>query len=159
TERRRDASRPLLGTGGDRLAYHVVCARDHKDGSPALPLESLQTWWRTGDQTLPGNGPMPDAFRATLAHTAAFNGDARKYAAEIDRRADLSTADRTANPIDRLFKAADWLAIHFQRRVLLSMRTLYTLAALMGIAFAAYDNLPSQDGMLYVFLTLFAIGG
>jgi hypothetical protein len=39
------------------------------------------------------------------------------------------------------------------------MRTLYTLAALMGIAFTVYDNLPEQDYMLSVFLVLFAIGG
>jgi len=38
------------------------------------------------------------------------------------------------------------------------MRTLYTLAALMGIAFTAYDNLPAQDDMIFVFLVLFAIG-
>src|SRR5262249_58987100 len=61
-------------------------------------------------------------------------------------------------PILRVFGAADWLAIHFQRRVLLSMRTLYTLAALMGIAFTAYDNLPAQDDLIFVFLLLFAIG-
>jgi hypothetical protein len=39
------------------------------------------------------------------------------------------------------------------------MRTLYTLAALMGIAFTVYDNLPEQDYMLSVFLVLFAVGG
>ncbi len=39
------------------------------------------------------------------------------------------------------------------------MRSLYTLAALMGIAFTVYDNLPAQDDMLYVFLLLFALGG
>ncbi len=50
---------------------------------------------------------------------------------------------------DRLFRAADWLAMHFQRQVLLSMRALYTMAALMAIAFAVYDNLPSQDDMIF----------
>jgi len=38
------------------------------------------------------------------------------------------------------------------------MRAMYTLAALMGIAFAAYDNLPAQDNMIFVFLLLFALG-
>ncbi|HST28951.1 MAG TPA: hypothetical protein VLK26_11355, partial [Rudaea sp.] len=43
--------------------------------------------------------------------------------------------------------------------VLLAMRGLYTVAALMAIAFTVYDNLPAQDSMLDVFLLLFALGG
>src|SRR4029078_181353 len=43
-------------------------------------------------------------------------------------------------------------------RVLLSMRTIYTLAALMGVALMAYSDLPNQDNMIYVFLALFAVG-
>src|SRR4029079_19226402 len=38
------------------------------------------------------------------------------------------------------------------------MRTMYTLAALMGIAFMCYADLPAQDYMIFVFLTLFAFG-
>ncbi|MGH8153577.1 MAG: hypothetical protein ACREPF_12725 [Rhodanobacteraceae bacterium] len=57
-----------------------------------------------------------------------------------------------------MFAASDWLAMHFQKRVLLGVRIIYTTAALMGIAFTVYDNLPRQDNMLYVFLLLFGIG-
>ncbi len=39
------------------------------------------------------------------------------------------------------------------------MRALYTMAALMAIAFTVYDNLPAQDDMIFVFLLLFALGG
>jgi hypothetical protein len=42
--------------------------------------------------------------------------------------------------------------------VLLAMRVTYTVAALMGIAFAVYDNLSAQNYMIYVFLLLFAAG-
>jgi hypothetical protein len=42
--------------------------------------------------------------------------------------------------------------------VLLAMRITYTVAALMGIAFAVYDNLSAQNYMIYVFLLLFAAG-
>ena len=160
-ERRRGA-RSLLGHDSERLAYHIVSSRDQADGSPAPPLQPLQTWWRTGERALPGDGPMPDEFLTTFAHTDQFNVDSVKYSARIAERPVSSPArtdDSAAGAIDRLFRAADWLAIHFQRRVLLAMRTLYTLAALMGIAFAVYDNLPSQDNMLFVFLLLFALGG
>jgi hypothetical protein len=61
--------------------------------------------------------------------------------------------------IDRLFHAADWLAMHFQRRVLLAMRLTYTLAALMGIAFTFYAHMPAQNFLIYLFLVLFASGG
>ncbi|HEY1589421.1 MAG TPA: hypothetical protein VGG00_06785, partial [Rhodanobacter sp.] len=57
-----------------------------------------------------------------------------------------------------LFHAADWLAIHFQRRVLLALRSTYTLAALMGIAFTCYAHLPEQNYLIYLFLLLFALG-
>jgi hypothetical protein len=161
-ERRRER-RSALGYGSERLAYQIVCSRDRPDGAPLPSLRALDTSWRTGDAMIPGDGPMPEAFHAMFAHADAFNFDSAKYAAKIETHAGLMPADRAGNAasdaIDRLFRAADWLAIHFQRRVVLAMRVLYTLAALMAISFAVYDNVPSQDNMLYVFLVLFAIGG
>ncbi|HTI97202.1 MAG TPA: hypothetical protein VL425_11935 [Rudaea sp.] len=158
-ERRRAAPRNLLDDDSERLTYQIVCSRDQADGAPAPPLHPLQTVWRCGEQIQPGDGPMPEKFRATLANAAEFNADAEKYSAPIDAHPGLAATAADAGAIERLFRAADWLAIHFQRRVLLAMRGLYTVAALMAIAFTAYDNLPAQDDMLYVFLLLFALGG
>jgi hypothetical protein len=96
-----------------------------------------------------------------LVQAAEFNADWAKYAPRIDTSSSTSArpgAPTAASAIEWLFAAADWLAIHFQLRVLFSMRTLYTLAALMGIAFTAYDNLPAQDDLIFVFLVLFVIG-
>ena len=149
--RRRNDARGLFGNHNERLAYHIVCSRDQADGSPMPPLQPLQTLWRTGEHASPGDGPLPEEFRTTFVHTDDFNIDSEKYSAQISPRA--------TGAINRLFEVADWLAIHFQRRVLLAMRALYTLAALMGIAFAVYDNLPAQDNMLVVLLLLFAVGG
>ena len=155
--------RGALGYGSERLAYQIVSSRDRPDGTPLPTLQPLDTWWRTGNAMSPGDGPMPEAFRAMFDCANAFNLDSAKYAAEIGAHGGLTTPDDTAPgngvTIDRLFRAADWLAIHFQRRVVLAMRVLYTLAALMAIAFTVYDNVPSQDNMLYVFLLLFVIGG
>jgi len=152
----------LLGYGSERLVYHIVCSRDQPDGSPAPPLRPLETRWRTGNRAAPGDGPLPDAFRITFARTDEFNVDADEHAAPMDVDSSAATDDaarRGVAAIDRMFRSADWLAIHFQRRVVLAMRVLYTLAALMAIAFTVYDNLPSQDNMLYVFLLLFVLGG
>ena len=157
-ERRRGAARnALLGSDSERLVYHIVCSRDEADGTPAVPLEPLQTFWRAGDAAIPGNEPMPPDFHTMLANTAEFNADCATYAAAIAGATRLQPP--LASAFGARFHAADWLAMHFQKRVLLAMRTLYTLAALMGIAFTVYDNLPDQDHMLSVFLLLFAVGG
>ncbi|HSE11726.1 MAG TPA: hypothetical protein VLB69_03735, partial [Rudaea sp.] len=74
--------------------------------------------------------------------------------AQVSRRPGMAERD----PIDALFGAADWLAIHFQRRVLFALRAIYTMAALMGIAFVYYANFPVQDHMIFVFLALFGSG-
>jgi len=161
-ERRRRAARSL-GNETERLVYQIVCSRDGPDGAPARPLEPLDTLWRVGASSFPGAGPMPEEFRTAFANTTEFVRDVRKYADEIAESPGLSPADASGsadgNATSRLFRAADWLALHFQRRVLLSMRALYTLAALMAIAFAAYDNLPASDFMIFVFLLLFVLGG
>jgi hypothetical protein len=163
-ERRRRETRSLLGNESERLAYHIVCTRDQFDGAPSPTLQPLQTFWRTGARILPGDDAMPKEFSEGFAHAGEFNTDSNKYSAGIGLHAGASEIDdkvssRSNDGIDRVFTAADWLAIHFQRRVLLSMRALYTLAALMGIAFTVYDNLPAQDNMIFVFLLLFALGG
>lgn len=159
-ERRREVPHNLLGDDNARLAYHIVCSRDQADGTPDSALQPLQTFWRSGERNQPGDGAMPQDFRATLIQASAFNADAEKRSAPIVAHPGLSTDPAAdAGAIERLFRAADWLAIHFQRRVLLAMRGLYSVAALMAIAFTVYDNLPAHDDMLYVFLLLFALGG
>lgn len=148
----------------ERPVHHVVCSRDTRDGSPAPPLRALETYWRVGDRAYAGDGPLPPEARAAIEHMQAFNADAEKYRSEIDAKAGRrrvrhgSGIGEAPGVIDRLFEAADWLAIHFQHRVLFAMRAIYTLAALMGIAFMSYSDLPAQDYMIFVFLALFAFG-
>ena len=105
---------------------------------------------------------MPKPFHELFAHADAFNADAANYREHIASaaaggmlRSDQPGAQCAAHA---LFNAADWLAVHFQKRVLLAMRITYTVAALMGIAFAVYDNLSAQNYMIYVFLLLFIAG-
>lgn len=158
-ERRRTACHVLTG-GDERLLYHIVCSRDHADGGVAAGLLPLQAFWRTSDSATT-DATLPPAFRPMFAHMAEFNADCGKYAAGIDALANAQhrSASKDTASFDRLFTAADWLAIHFQKRVLLAMRMTYTLAALMGIAFAFYAHLSAQDFLIYLFLLLFASGG
>ncbi|MGH8190765.1 MAG: hypothetical protein ACREP2_04900 [Rhodanobacteraceae bacterium] len=166
-ERRRDKRPRLYGGGDERLLCHLVCSRNTPEGAPAAPLEPGQIVWRSHDQASTPDAPMPQAFRTVYAHADEFNHDAGKYANEIKAGGALiQDAPPSAGHVEVrapsspaiLFRAADWLAIHFQRRVLLAMRMIYLVAFVMGVAFTAYDNLPNQDNMLYVFLFLFATG-
>ena len=156
-ERRRH--RHVLGGGDERLLYHIVCSRDHADGEAASGLLPLQARWRTVDSATEDAG-LPAEFHPMFAHMAEFNADCAKYATDIEAasHAHHHTSSADTATIDRLFIATDWLAMHFQRRVLLAMRMTYTLAALMGIAFAFYAHLAAQDYLIYLFLLLFASG-
>jgi hypothetical protein len=158
-DRRRD-TRHVLGGGDESLLYHIVCSRDGPDGAPAAGLLPLQVLWRTAD-TASAADSMPADFRLMFARMVEFNRECDKYADEIMAAAPARPAAETRHTaaIDRLFHAADWLAMHFQRRVLLAMRLTYTLAALMGIAFTFYAHMPAQNFLIYLFLVLFASGG
>lgn len=162
-EGRHGGRRHLLGSGDERLVCQIVCSRDTVDGAPLPPLQPGQLLWRTQTETSTVDAPMPKAFRSTFAHMAEFDRDCVKYHASIERSAaaDGTPAGgdgRSAHPETALFRAADWLAVHFRQRVLLAMRIIYTLAAVMAITFTIYDNLPDQDDFIYVFLLLFASG-
>jgi hypothetical protein len=162
TERRRGGRHHLLGSGDERLVCQIVCSRDTDDGAPLPPLQPGQLLWRTQTEVSLPDVPMPAMFHQTFARMAEFDADCLKYRSEIhgSAGADGSPSDTAtlARPEAALFRAADWLAVHFRQRVLLAMRTLYTLAAVMAIAFTIYDNLPDQDDFIYVFLLLFAGG-
>lgn len=164
-ERRRGArGENLIDDNNQRLAWHIACSRAQADGVPAPPLRPLQALWRTGEEEWPGDGPMPAPFRAMFGRIVALDEDSTRHAADIEQAA--RTVSRTRaddrprdgrSPIEAAFAAADWLALHYRRRVLVTMRAMYTLAALMGFAFVLYDNLDQQR-MIFVFLLLFAVG-
>ncbi|MFI4970763.1 MAG: hypothetical protein ACHP7D_11210, partial [Lysobacterales bacterium] len=164
-ERRRAMCRQdQLDDNNERLAYHIVCSRDEAGGTPEPPLAPLQTLWRIGEERSDGTQPMPAEGRAMFRRIEGFDLDCAKYATRIEAAApDVSrgpadTANETRrSPIERSFAAADWLALHYQLRVQFAMRAMYTLAALMGIAFVFYDEL-SQAYMIFVFLFLFVLG-
>jgi uncharacterized protein DUF4231 len=93
------------------------------------------------------------------------NVDQHAYSDEIQATAapfEAGIAVASDDSLDALFSAADGLAIHFQRRVLLAMRGTHILAALTGIAFVCYSDLPSNLPYhfygIYVFIALFGAG-
>jgi hypothetical protein len=157
--------RQLLADDESDLVYHIVCSRDRPDGAPADGLNPLQAEWFTTNRETPRTLEMPVRYEEIFARTAQFNEDAVTHAARIEREAWPLINDRlplqllrTVEPIDHLFRIADALAIHFQRRVTRTLRAVYTLAILMGLAFIAYNDVPNQRYMVWVFLLLFGLG-
>ena len=155
---RRRETRHVLGGGDESLLYHIVCSRDGADDTVATGLQPLQTLWRTVDTA---DTRLPEDFQLMFARMAEFNAECDRYADDVEAAAytHQDSQSNTTAIIDHLFHAADWLAMHFQRRVLMAMRLTYTLAALMGIAFTFYAHLTEQDYLIYLFLLLFASGG
>ena len=162
---RRDSSVQILAEDESDLVYHLVCSRDRPGGRPAEGLEPFDGWWYTTDETAPRSKEMPSEYDGIFARAAEFNRHVVHFREKIRAGGwPLLPADtpaavaRVAAPVNAMFMAADWLAIHFQSRVTMALRTLYVLAALMGLAFIAYADLPGFDLMVYFFLTFFTAG-
>lgn len=157
-ERHRD-TRHVLGAGDERLLYHIVCARVGAEGAAAGPVP-VRSQWRTADSTS-ADPRVPEGFHLMFTRMADFNVDCERHARQIEAAARAHhDAERGAtSTVDLLFRPADWLAMHFQRWVLVALRSTYTLAALMGIAFTFYAHLAAQNSLIYLFLLLFASGG
>jgi hypothetical protein len=164
-ERRRGA-RAALDSIDESIVYHVVCSRTDGNGGmqpPLDPLVPLQARWVSQTHVRSTDAGMPDEFQRMFARMQEFNRDQHRYADEIRSVAAPSLGDADVGEVmDAWFSAADGLAIHFQKRVLWAMRSTHVLAALTGIAFLCYSDLPSDVPIqfygIYVFIALFGAG-
>ena len=161
----RSHAQHLIADYESDLVYQIVCSRDQADGAPSEGLRPLQSFYLTADSGNLRTETLPHAYRLMFRRTCEFNRDALKYSDKIARHeSTLLTEARTIwlparlLKIAVLFRTADWLARHFQVRVNSMLRSSYTLAALMGLAFIAYADVNGLDYMINVFLILFAIG-
>ena len=162
-----DAAPNLLADDESDLVYHVHCTR-RIVRSELPPLAGVATdapRWLTADGSSSGDLPMPGQYRQVFGQMEAFNRDVLRHAASIDRDADslLATAMPTPPPaaireVDALFGAADWLAVHFRRRVRISLMCTHAVAAAMGLAFILYSDLQAERGYVALFLLLFVLG-
>jgi hypothetical protein len=152
--------RHILGAGDERLLFHIACSRADV---PADQRQAIVARWRHAATDEPGT-QMPAPFQLMFERMAEFNDECTAHAAAIAAAADPGFSGTAAPPsvaamgIEHSFREADWLAVHFQRRVLLAMRAIYVMAALMGIAFTCYAHFAEKDYLIYLFLLLFALG-
>jgi hypothetical protein len=108
---------------------------------------------------------MPPDYRVTLQRLHEYQSDVHKYEQDILAAAD-SLLDSSpeyplpggAGQVNRLFGQADWLAIHFQRRVHQGMMVIHLLAVAMGLVFLIYTEYGGPQFLIYLFLALFGSG-
>lgn len=157
-------TRLILAEDESDLVYHIVCSRDKPDGGPAEGLKALACHWFTTDPARPRTQHMPLRYRKILDRTSEFSHDAQLHADKIQSEA-WSLVDEQAMPqlpvalrdIDHVFRSADWLAIYFQKRHLLALRSTHAMAMLMGMAYIAYSDIFPTRLFILAFIAFFLI--
>ncbi len=154
----------ILADDESDLVYHIVCSRDRQDGQPAESLQVGEHSWFSLDKDEPRSRTLPESHRRVFQYTSEFSKDALEHAGEIRDEAWplLSAKEHAELPtglrdIDHVFRAADWLAIHFQKRMLFALRATHLLAMMMGLMYIAYSDLLPMRYFLYAFLGFFLL--
>ena len=153
------AGRLTLADDESDLVYHIACSRDRPEGGPAPGLRPLETCWYTADATEPRTRDMPLRHRQVFARANEFSSDAHKYTGEIRAGSYPLLDDEQAarlppglRDINQVFCAADWLAIHFQKRVMLVLRVTHGCALVTGLAYVSYADFVSNRILLLMAL-------
>ena len=141
------------------LAFHIVCSR-RESGPPADGLRPGQGYWLTRDDVAPHSVDMPERYRAVFVRQALLNQDLAGLSRRgVELTSSLPRVSALADTdIGGLFAAADGLALHFQRRALRAVRSLYVLVALVGLSFIVYADFPGNDSAIWLYLGLLALG-
>ena len=157
-------TRLILADDESDLVYHVVCSRDRPDGQPADGLMRLSCSWFTTDEQEPRKGEMPERYRAVFERTSEFSVDASEYGERIAGEAWALIAEEDAavlppgsRDIDHVFRAADWLAIYFQRRFIGLLRASHVLALLMGLMYILYSDVVPKRVFIFAFVGFFIV--
>lgn len=143
------------------LVYHVVCSRDRVDGAPAPGLQPAQTFWFTRDEAHPRSAEMPTRYRRVFQHAHEFSREAQLFASRIDQERtsllrDTEVARRAPGlrDIDHVFGAADWLAVRYRKRVLLTLKAGHLCALFAAIGYLSYTDLQSTPTIIVLILAL-----
>lgn len=158
------ATQQMLVDDESDLIYHIVCSRDVPNGAPSEGFEPLECWWFTNDRHEPRTRELPKQHALIFLRSGEFSEDATKFKASIeagrypllDESAAAALPDGLAS-INHLYCISDWLAIHYQKLTIKTLRVTHILAFLMGLMFILYSDLRTQEIYMAVFLVLFII--
>ena len=155
----------LLADNENDLAYHIVCSRDRTDGHPGEGMQPLSSHWVTAHFGFESGNEMPLEYQIMLHRLQEFGRDRNKYLTAIENEgADLleSAPDYrlpvgTRN-ISEQHRIADWLAMHFQKRISGGLIAMHSIAGLVGLIFIIYSEIDGLDFLVNFFLLAFLAG-
>ena len=155
----------LLADNENDLAYHIVCSRDRDNGQPHEGLKPYQATWMTAHFGHESGERMPLDYEIMLHRLQDFGADRTKYKAQIKKEgADLlESAPDLELPLGTIaisekHRIADWLAIHFQKRISLGLIAVHSIAVLIGLIFIVYSEFDGLDFLVNLFLIAFLAG-
>ncbi len=155
----------LLADNENDLVYHIVCSRDRPNGQPKQGLSPLQATWLTTQFGLESGEQLPVEYKIMWQRLQDYGRDKAKYASAIaEDGADLlANAPDLELPIGTRtisdqYRIADWLAIHFQKRISLGLIAIHTIAVLIGLIFIVYSEFDGLDFLVNFFLLAFLSG-
>lgn len=158
------APQQMLVDDESDLVYHVVCSRDRDNGEPLQGLSPLQCSWFTNNASNPRFAEMPEHHKMVFRRASEFSSDASRFANRIavERYSLLDDARNAELPIgmesiDKQFCSADWLAIMYQKKTIVTLRITYALAFLMGFMFILYSDFETLQIFLLAFFALFVV--
>lgn len=158
------ATQQMLIDDESDLVYHIVCSRNRDQGQPAKGLKPLETWWFSKDIDEPRSKSMPLQHRTIFARSAEFSRDSIRHQDLINQAAYplITPDDRPALPknlddINSIFCAADVLAVHYQRKVIQTLRITHILAFFMGLSFIFYADVDTERVFMIAFLCFFLV--
>lgn len=149
----RRAALGLLSMDNETLVYHITAIRQNQE----LAVIHGNSRWLSSNQHSTHHNQMPEAFDLIFKRHQQFNKDWYRYEKNIQQLSTANVAEAEC-PIHAVYRAADWLATTYQKRVGRILKIAYLLAAFIGIVFITYWDVTTQDNMLYLFLTFFLAG-
>jgi hypothetical protein len=160
-----DAPASLLSDDENDMAYHIVCSRNRPGGTPEPGLDLLSGGWLSTPFAATRKPEIPDNFRLMLNRLQEFYDDCGRYSESIRMQGGSLLENGTslqvpggAPVVDHLYRCADWLAIHYQKRVNRGLLTTYSLAVLMGLVFILYTESIGPTYLVLVFVAIFFAG-
>jgi len=155
----------LLADNENDLVYHIVCARDRPGGRPRKDLQPLQTAWITAHWGFESGERMPLDYQVTLHRLQDYGRDMERYRSMIENEGvdllenapDLELPVGT-RAISQQHRIADWLAIHFQKRISAGLVAIHSIGVLIGLIFILYSEIDGLDFLVNIFLLAFLVG-
>ena len=159
-------SRLALTDDESDLVYHIVCSRSRPGCEPVPGLRPLECWWYTRDERAPRTRELPERYRVIFERTNEFNLDMRRHVAAIAAggyplldSARVAELPSGLKDIDEIFTAADWLAIHYQRLTVWTIRASHVFVFLIGVTYVSYTDVVADRLLLFVLLAQMLVAG